>query len=102
MRGDVVKKRRRPPRASNSQGSSSAKNTPREASGSGQHGEEAGTTPMNAGIAQSDVPDFIRKMGDLVWYEAEGGNGPGEAVAADADGIAIMRYEFKHVASTSP
>jgi len=37
-----------------------------------------------------------------MWYEADGANGPGEVVAADTDGIAVVRYRFTHVAPTSP
>lgn len=101
MRGDVTKTRPRPPRA-HSQGSASAVSSGKNGAGIVQHGAQAVATPMDAGIVQSDQPDFIRNAGDFVWYEENQPHVPEEVVAADADGIAIVRYEFKHVASTTP
>jgi hypothetical protein len=101
MRGDVVKKQPRPPRTADSQSMSSVERLHQQALGSVRYDEQAAITPLDSGADQSDEPDFIRKVGDLVWYEGEEPNGPKEAVAADTNGIAIVRYEFRHVASTS-
>jgi hypothetical protein len=47
-------------------------------------------------------PDFERNPGNIVWYSVDGAPGLGEVVAADPDGIAVVRYGFTHVAPASP
>lgn len=47
-------------------------------------------------------PDFERNPGSIVWYSVDGVAGLGTVVAADADGIAVVRYELTHVAPASP
>jgi hypothetical protein len=51
------------------------------------------------------VPGYERGLeqnpGDIVWYYAEGATGPADVVAADEDGIAVVRHAFTHVAQTS-
>jgi hypothetical protein len=51
--------------------------------------------------ARTDSPEdpaLARNPGDIVWYTADGASSPGSVVAADADGIAVVRYRFIHVA----
>ena len=67
------------------------------ASGSGSAppvGTESSALPQ-------DEPDFIRSPGTIVWYGADGAADPGDVVAADADGIAVVRYRFTHIARSS-
>lgn len=42
-------------------------------------------------------PDPAGDPGDAVWYAADGAGSPGTVIAADADGIAVVRYRFLHV-----
>lgn len=42
-------------------------------------------------------PDFERSPGDIVWYRVDGGTDLADVVAADDDGIAVVRYAFTHV-----
>jgi hypothetical protein len=42
-------------------------------------------------------PDFERNPGIIVWYGHDGATGPSEVVAADDDGIAVVRHAFVHV-----
>jgi hypothetical protein len=37
-----------------------------------------------------------------VWYRVDGAPGPVDVVAADDDGIAVVRHTFMHVAAASP
>ena len=71
--------------------------------GSGSSSHPGGPQPVAAGAAenQQDEPDFIRSPGAIVWYGADGALGPRDAIAADVDGIAVVRYRFNHVAPTS-
>jgi hypothetical protein len=73
-------------------------------SNSGSSSENGRSLPADAGSPANpiDEPDFIRNPGTIVWYGADGINGPGELVAADTDGIAVVRYRFTHVAPMSP
>ena len=43
-------------------------------------------------------PDLANNPGNIVWYAADGAVSPGSVVAVDADGIAVVRYRFIHVA----
>jgi hypothetical protein len=43
-------------------------------------------------------PDLARNPGDIVWYMADEADGSPAAVAADATGIAVVRYRFSHAA----
>jgi hypothetical protein len=45
----------------------------------------------------AEAPDLVANPGDIVWYAADGVRSPGAVVAADVDGIAIVRYRFIHV-----
>lgn len=45
-------------------------------------------------------PDFERSPGSIVWYGTDGTD-PAAVVAADTHGIAVVRYAFVHVASSS-
>jgi hypothetical protein len=58
-----------------------------------------GAAPVDAGAAAAppDDPDFARSPGEIVWYGDDGPNGPGEVIATDADGIAVVRYGFTHI-----
>jgi hypothetical protein len=47
-------------------------------------------------------PDLVANPGDVVWYAADGASSSGAVVAADADGVAVVRYRFVHVASEGP
>lgn len=76
LRGDVVAKKPMPARPAPSVTAPAKPSSPDE------------TTPP-------PDPDYIRK-GDMVWYSTKG-ESPGEVVAADAGGIAIVRYRFDHV-----
>lgn len=42
-------------------------------------------------------PDFERSPGNIVWYRVDGAMGPADVVAADEDGIAVVRHAFLHV-----
>lgn len=42
-------------------------------------------------------PELAGGPGDVVWYAADGAGSPGTVIAADADGIAVVRYRFRHV-----
>jgi len=46
-------------------------------------------------------PDFERNPGNIVWYRVDGATGPVDVVAADEDGIAVVRHAFTHVALAS-
>ena len=52
------------------------------------------------------VPDYERGSEQnpetIVWYRPEGAAGPADVVAADEDGIAVVRHAFTHVAQSSP
>jgi hypothetical protein len=66
-------------------------------------GSFTSTSKQGAGSAAPPPPDpdFLRSPGQNVWYD----NGLGdssEVVAADYEGIAVVRYGFTHVASISP
>jgi hypothetical protein len=50
------------------------------------------TTPSRA-----DGPGLAGNSGDAVWYEADVAASPGTVIAADAHGIAVVRYRFLHV-----
>lgn len=56
----------------------------------------------DAAAPPPDDPGFVRSPGEIAWYGDEGRNGPAEVVATDADGIAVVRYRFTHIASPSP
>jgi hypothetical protein len=43
-------------------------------------------------------PDPARSPGDIVWYMVDEADGSPVAVAADASGIAVVRYRFIHAA----
>lgn len=43
-------------------------------------------------------PDRVRVPGDSVWYVEDGADTPATAIAADSDGIAVVRYRFNHAA----
>jgi hypothetical protein len=45
----------------------------------------------------AEAPDLARNPGDAVWYTTDEAHGPGTVVAADPDGIAIVRYRLIHV-----
>jgi hypothetical protein len=47
--------------------------------------------------SRTDGPDLAGDPGDVVWYAADGASSPGTVIAADADGIAVVRYRFLHV-----
>jgi hypothetical protein len=70
------------------------------ASGADSPGEPGRLQPVDTRTSATpqDEPDFIRNPGTIVWYGADGASGPGDVVAADADGIAVVRYRFAHVA----
>lgn len=59
------------------------------------------TRGANASAPPPDEPDFIRNPGTIVWYGADGAGAPQDVVAADADGIAVVRYRFTHAARNS-
>jgi hypothetical protein len=42
-------------------------------------------------------PGFERNPGTIVWYGRDGATGPADVVAADEDGIAVVRNAFLHV-----
>ena len=52
------------------------------------------------------VPDYERDVernqGAIVWYRADDATGPADVVAADEDGIVVVRHAFNHVAQASP
>jgi regulator of RNase E activity RraA len=37
-----------------------------------------------------------------VWYGAKNSTAPADVVAADEDGIVVVRHAFNHVAQSSP
>lgn len=72
----------------------------REALATGGRGANA--TDCGAGVdaaSPQDEPDFIRGPGTIAGYGGGGIQGPGEVVAADAGGVAIVGYRFTHVAA---
>jgi hypothetical protein len=58
--------------------------------------------PSDASMTENAPPDpdFERSPGSVVWYGTDGA-APEAVVAADANGIAVVRYAFVHVASSS-
>lgn len=67
----------------------------------GEHGKPQ-TVDVGASAIPRDEPDFIRNPGTIVWYGADGASSLGDVVAADADGIAVVRYRLAHVAPLAP
>jgi hypothetical protein len=53
--------------------------------------------PKRAPPPRADGAGPVGSPGDAVWYAADGAASPGTVIAADADGIAIVRYRFRHV-----
>lgn len=47
--------------------------------------------------SRTEVPDLAGDLGDVVWYAADGAGSPGTVIAADKNGIAVVRYRFRHV-----
>lgn len=85
---------------------SRAESTPSASSGSSVTGRNS--APPDAAPPGDPPPEpgtertTERNSGALVWYRDDGTTGPADAVAADADGIAVVRHTFTHVAQTSP
>jgi hypothetical protein len=52
--------------------------------------------PRRTPPSRMDGPGAAGNPGDAVWEAADGAAGPGTVIAADADGIAIVRYRFRH------
>jgi hypothetical protein len=105
LRGGIVLKMPMPAsRARRGGGPLSPNNAQVARAGSGSSSGRPGPEPVGAGAAAPslDDPDFARSPGEIVWYGDDGPNGPGEVVATDADGIAVVRYGFTHIAPTSP
>lgn len=48
---------------------------------------------------RTDGADLAGDPGDVVWYAADRAGSPGTVIAADADGIAVVRYRFLHVSA---
>jgi hypothetical protein len=45
------------------------------------------------------APGVAGNPGDAVWYTTDGASRPGAVVGADANGIAVVRYRFRHAPS---
>jgi hypothetical protein len=52
--------------------------------------------PKRAPPPRADGAGPVGPPGDAVWYAADGAASPGTVIAADADGIAVVRYRFLH------
>jgi hypothetical protein len=105
LRGDIVHKKPTPAfRARKKSGPLNPKNSQMAGADSGSSSGRGGPEPVDAGatVRPPDDPDFVRSPGEIVWYGADGPSGPGEVVATDADGIAVVRYGFTHTVPTSP
>lgn len=105
LRGEIVRKKPMPVSLARKRGGLlSPKSAQMASTGSGSSSDHGGSEPIDAGAAAPppDDPDFARSPGEIVWYGSDGLNGPGEVVATDADGIAVVRYGFTHTAPTSP
>lgn len=62
-------------------------------------GETIPKKPMPRSRAGSPAdPDLVNHPENIVWYAADGAATPESVVAVDADGIAVVRYRFIHVA----
>jgi len=102
LRGTLVRKQPRPPVRS-------VENPPSPISTSPPAYREGGSVgaPLIASSGPAYTlpdPDFERYPGNIVWYGADGTAGPTAqegVVAADPEGIAVVRYHFTHVARTS-
>jgi hypothetical protein len=55
--------------------------------------------PKRAPPSRTDGPGLAGNPGDAVWVAADGAARPGTVIAADADGIAVVRYRFRHVSA---
>lgn len=105
LRGSIALKMPMPAsRARQGGGPSSPENAQMASARSGSSSGHGRPASVDAGTAAPppDDPDFARSPGEIVWYGADGPNGPREVVATDADGIAVVRYGFTHIAPTSP
>lgn len=68
-----------------------------KSAGSPAHVLRGETIPRKHGKSPQ-APDLRADPGDRIWYATDGAGDPGSVVAADSDGIAIVRYRFTHVA----
>ncbi len=121
LRGVPVRKKQKPP-ANPRKGQKSPHPTKPTAPkpGSGSSSPNPDPAPTNTcppdkgppGVARAvpdcdspNVPDYERDLernpGAIVWYRAENATGPADVVAADEDGIAVVRHAFTHVAQTA-
>jgi len=92
---------RGPSSTTRTSGPNSTPPTPRPSSTTVLRGARRPKKPLSPPHAPSasppDEPDFERNPGDIVWYSATA-TGPADVVAADDDGIAVVRHAFLHVA----
>jgi len=62
----------------------------------GNHPPPPQAAPLRIANPPPD-PDFERNPGIIVWYGHDGATGPTDVVAADDDGIAVVRHTFLHI-----
>jgi hypothetical protein len=101
LRGTAVAKKPKPqPRLPEAKDSLTSTSKQATASGSSSVRQSPAQSGARSATAAPPDPDFLRSPGQIVWYD-DGLGDSSEVVAADREGIAVVRYVFTRVASKS-